>query len=165
MAVTKDAYHAVGGYEALEFSIVEDYALYKAVIAKGFKFEQVLSKKVEAITLAPDDFLSQRNRWIGGAIQSKSKFVIPALLQSFALPIYIILIFLGLWKVSLGVWLSISLITMIGLFLVERKSQIRTHYELSLVFGIYVPVSWFIQFMYFLRNRKEIQWKERRYVA
>lgn len=163
MAVSQKAYHAVGGYEKIGFSIVEDYALFKAVISKGFDFEQALSKDVEAFTIPPDGFLAQRNRWIKGAIQSKSKFVIPAFLQSFALPVYLLLTILGFWKIALSVWLTFSFATLVGLFVMERKSGIRTNYELGLLFGLYVPVSWFFQIVYFLRNRNKVIWKERTY--
>lgn len=35
MAVSREAYDAVGGYEQIGFSIVEDYALFIAIIRKN----------------------------------------------------------------------------------------------------------------------------------
>ena len=44
MAVSRPAYNAVGGYEALPFSLTEDYALFRAIVANGFGFQNLLSE-------------------------------------------------------------------------------------------------------------------------
>ena len=41
MMVSAEAYWAVGGYEKIGFSLVEDYAIYKEIIDKGFAFRQL----------------------------------------------------------------------------------------------------------------------------
>ena len=69
LLVTRAAYAATGGYEALPFSIVEDYALFRAVLARGFGFRHVFGPEVLARSLAiPNwpELLRQRRRWLRG---------------------------------------------------------------------------------------------------
>ncbi|SHJ29673.1 Glycosyltransferase, catalytic subunit of cellulose synthase and poly-beta-1,6-N-acetylglucosamine synthase [Hymenobacter daecheongensis DSM 21074] len=69
MLVTRAAYEATGGYEALPFSVTEDFALFKAVLARGFTFRHVFRPEVLAFSLpigTPAGLLHQRRRWLGG---------------------------------------------------------------------------------------------------
>lgn len=70
MAVSRAGYEAVGGYEALPFSVVEDYTLFQAVVAKGYGFRNLLNEQVLADTkpvTTLSTFLQQRKRWMRGA--------------------------------------------------------------------------------------------------
>ena len=70
MAVSRVAYTAVGGYENLPFSVTEDYTLFRAVVSKGYRFQNRLDERVLAITRPVDtlrDWLEQRKRWMRGA--------------------------------------------------------------------------------------------------
>lgn len=72
MAVSRVAYEAVGGYEHLPFSVTEDYALFRAIVGKGFGFRNRLDERVLARTKPADTFgafLHQRKRWMRGASQ------------------------------------------------------------------------------------------------
>jgi len=69
MLVTRAAYEATGGYEALPFSVTEDFALFEAVNARGYDYRQVFEPLVRAASLpAPSwsDLLRQRLRWMRG---------------------------------------------------------------------------------------------------
>ncbi|MBD2720559.1 glycosyltransferase [Hymenobacter armeniacus] len=69
MLVTRAAYEAVGGYEAVPFSVTEDYALFQAVVARGFGFRHVFSTEARADSLAMPNWaglLRQRRRWLRG---------------------------------------------------------------------------------------------------
>jgi len=73
MAVTRDAYEAVGGYETIGFSIVEDYALFKAIIQKKYEFEQAFTKQILAYSepvISIRELIVQRKRWMHGIMQS-----------------------------------------------------------------------------------------------
>ncbi len=70
MAVSRAAYQAVGGYESLPFSVVEDYTLFRAITGRGFGFQHLLDERVLARTKPVDTlraFLHQRKRWMRGA--------------------------------------------------------------------------------------------------
>ena len=69
MLVTRAAYAAVGGYEGLPFSVIEDYALFRAVLAQGFGFRHVFGPEVRAVSLPILNWarlLEQRRRWLRG---------------------------------------------------------------------------------------------------
>jgi cellulose synthase/poly-beta-1,6-N-acetylglucosamine synthase-like glycosyltransferase len=69
MLVTRAAYEATGGYEALPFSVTEDFALFKAVLARGYGFRHVFSAQARADSLPIPTWaalLKQRLRWLRG---------------------------------------------------------------------------------------------------
>jgi cellulose synthase/poly-beta-1,6-N-acetylglucosamine synthase-like glycosyltransferase len=69
MLVTRAAYRATGGYEALPFSVTEDFALFEAVNAQGYGFRQVFEPGVRATSLPMPSWaalLRQRLRWMRG---------------------------------------------------------------------------------------------------
>jgi 1,2-diacylglycerol 3-beta-glucosyltransferase len=69
MLVTRAAYQATGGYEALPFSITEDFALFEAVNAQGYGFRQLFEPAVRAASLPAGTWaalLRQRLRWMRG---------------------------------------------------------------------------------------------------
>jgi cellulose synthase/poly-beta-1,6-N-acetylglucosamine synthase-like glycosyltransferase len=71
MAVTRKDYEAIGGYESIPFSITEDYALFRALLDKGFRFVQLFDRRVLAISkpiLTFSQLLMQRKRWMYGAV-------------------------------------------------------------------------------------------------
>ncbi|UBM59011.1 glycosyltransferase [Marinilongibacter aquaticus] len=161
MAVSKEAYWATGGYAKIPFSIVEDYALYKAIIDKGFDFIQYFNHDVLAYTIPPKDFLKQRNRWITGGVQSGSQLAWFGLLQSLWLPICITLSFFSLSGALLLFFAPfVSNFFMIGRW--EKLLRIRGYRRHFAAFSLYMPLSWLVQLLYWIFNRK-IDWKGRKY--
>jgi len=72
MLVTREAYKEVGGYSNIPFSITEDYALFREVVQKGFKFQQLANGESLAKSKAEKNItslLTQRKRWMTGAMQ------------------------------------------------------------------------------------------------
>jgi cellulose synthase/poly-beta-1,6-N-acetylglucosamine synthase-like glycosyltransferase len=70
MAISKEAYDSVGGYEALDFSVTEDFKLYKEVRKKGWETQNILNSNSLNISKAAPSFLQlmhQRKRWLIGA--------------------------------------------------------------------------------------------------
>ncbi|MBG8554959.1 glycosyltransferase [Hymenobacter guriensis] len=69
MLVTRAAYEATGGYEVLPFSVTEDYALFRAVLDRGFTSRNIFAPEVLAESLPTATFgqlLHQRRRWLRG---------------------------------------------------------------------------------------------------
>jgi 1,2-diacylglycerol 3-beta-glucosyltransferase len=69
MLITRAAYLATGGYEALPFSVTEDFALFEAVNAQGFGFRQLFEPAVRATSLPAASWgalVRQRLRWLRG---------------------------------------------------------------------------------------------------
>lgn len=161
MMVTKDAYRAVGGYEGIGFSIVEDYALYKAIIDKGFDFKQGFDASVMTVTKPPPNYFEQRKRWVAGGISTRSILIFPALLQGFALPLLIITGFF-LWQIPLLViGLNLLINALLGYQIFARLGQLRLFRYIP-AYTLYMYIFWFLQLIgYFLPTR--LVWKGRSY--
>ncbi|MFN8356464.1 MAG: glycosyltransferase [Spirosomataceae bacterium] len=94
MAVTKEAYWETGGYEQIGFSITEDLALFKAILAADYEFAQTFEKGVMAISAPIPNFtelLIQRKRWMHGALASPWYLKILLFGQAFFLPMLALL--------------------------------------------------------------------------
>ncbi len=161
MAVSSEAYWAVGGFEGIPFSIVEDYAIYKAIIDHGFESEQLYNPKVLAYTVPPENFLKQRQRWITGGFQSKSYLGLLGLVQSLWIPLMILLFFYSplITAVVLGIQFLLNVITVYSW---QAKLQIRGYLRLAPLFIVYMSVAWLIQITYWV-FAKEVEWKGRTY--
>ena len=69
MIVRADAYHQVGGYRGIQFSITEDYKLYSEICKKGWKWNNIMQKEVtvySAPVFGIATLLHQRKRWLSG---------------------------------------------------------------------------------------------------
>ncbi len=96
MLVTRAAYQATGGYEALPLSITEDFALFQAVNAQGYGFRQLFEPAVRAASLPAGSWaalLRQRLRWVRGVA------ALPRQVQ------VSLLLFSGYWLAVVGVLL------------------------------------------------------------
>lgn len=161
MMVLAEAYQTVGGYEGIGFSIVEDYALYKAAIDAGYDFAQGFDASVMTVTKPPPNYFEQRKRWVAGAISSGSILIFPALIQGFALPILLV-ISLFFWQIPLIVlMLNLLINSILGYLIFARLGQLRLIRYIP-AYTAYMYVFWFLQLVsYFLPTR--LVWKGRDY--
>lgn len=161
MMVSTEAYWAVGGYEKIGFSIVEDYAIYKAIIDKGFAFKQLFKPEAMTLTKPPNKYFEQRKRWVSGGISTGSILIFPALIQGFLLPILLI-ISLFYWKIVLSVFilnLLINFLVGIRIFKVLNQNQLLKYIP---AYTIYMYVFWFLQLVAYILPTKLV-WKGREY--
>jgi cellulose synthase/poly-beta-1,6-N-acetylglucosamine synthase-like glycosyltransferase len=162
MAVTAEAYWAVGGYEKIGFSIVEDYALYKAIIDKGYGFGQGFDASVLAFTKPPKNYFEQRKRWVSGGMSTKSNLIVLALIQAFALPILLIISFLN-WEIALSIFTFSFLLNLFLGFKISLKLKLFSLIKYIPAYTIYMYVFWFLQIInYFLPTK--LVWKGREYL-
>jgi cellulose synthase/poly-beta-1,6-N-acetylglucosamine synthase-like glycosyltransferase len=161
MMVSAAAYWAVGGYEKIGFSIVEDYALYKAIVDAGFEFRQEFKPSLMTVTKPPPNYFEQRKRWVTGGIASKSILIVPAFIQGLALPILLIISFLS-WKISLLIVLANLIFNFIfGNKIFKKVNQSRLLKYIP-AYTMYMYVFWFLQLLaYFLPTK--LVWKGRQY--
>jgi cellulose synthase/poly-beta-1,6-N-acetylglucosamine synthase-like glycosyltransferase len=71
IAITKTAYNKIGGYEALKFSVTEDFVLLKAIFDAKFSIRYLCLEDTIVETLPVNSFkeyLLQRKRWSVGAM-------------------------------------------------------------------------------------------------
>ena len=161
MMVLAEAYQAVGGYEGIGFSIVEDYALYKAVIDKGYDFVQGFDASVMTVTKPPPNYFEQRKRWVAGALSSGSILIVPALLQGFALPILLIISFFSWQMPLLVIGLNLLVNCILGYQIFARLGQLRL-FKYIPVYTFYMYIFWFLQLISYLLPTKLV-WKGRDY--
>ncbi|QKZ14542.1 glycosyltransferase [Spirosoma sp. KUDC1026] len=164
MAVSRAAYEAVGGYESLPFSVVEDYTLFQAITKQGFGFRSLLNEQVLASTKAVDTllvFLQQRKRWMRGATALPGWMVVPLYLQYLLLPLFLLL---GWLAPGLAITLYLArfagqtCIILHGLRCV-RKTKLWPY---ALLFEIYQLLIGPLAVAYYLLPIP-IQWKGRRF--
>lgn len=161
MAVRKEAYWENGGYETIGFSIVEDYALYRAVIDSGYPFVQTFVPGVLAYTKPPKKYFEQRKRWFRGGMESKSFLIVPIMMQALALPAVTILGFFNLW-LPLIIFLAVLGINLVsGTYVLTRLRQKHLIPYLP-VYTVYMFVFWFLQLVYYVLPTKLV-WKDRTY--
>jgi cellulose synthase/poly-beta-1,6-N-acetylglucosamine synthase-like glycosyltransferase len=164
MAVSRVAYEAVGGYESLPFSVVEDYTLFRAITQLGFGFRSLLNKQVLASTKAVDTlgaFLQQRKRWMRGATALPLWMVVPLYVQYLLLPLFLLL---GWFAPGLAVGLYLARFagqTGIILYGLQRIRQTKL-WPYALLFEIYQLVVGPMAVLYYLLPIP-IDWKGRRF--
>ncbi len=161
MVVLKSAYFELGGYEKIGFSIVEDYTLYKKIIAAGYDFRQVFKPEVVAYTLPAENYFEQRKRWVAGAMEDKSGPLFLGLMQALSLPLYLLIAYFN-WKVSLALFIAVACFYAFKTLKFQRLLAIKGYLKYIPLFSFYLPISWFAQFVnYFLPGK--IVWKGRQF--
>lgn len=108
MAVTRQAYDAVGGYENIGFSITEDYALFRAILSKGFRFAQLFDRRVLTLSTPIPTFgalLMQRKRWMYGAMSLPWQQRLGVYFNGLLLPFLVIL---GFLFPQIALWLTFA---------------------------------------------------------
>lgn len=163
MMISREAYESVGGYENVPFSVTEDYELFKQVLKKGYKYKNLMSEEVLAISKPAENFnqlIKQRKRWMRGAVDLPKILVLCLFLKSIFLPFIIIaLIMFPMWAALL--WMGKILLQQIFMALVMRKIQLWNGLlKYLILFEIYsglLPV--FMLFYYTLPTN--VVWKGR----
>lgn len=161
MAVTRKAWETVGGYTEIGFSIVEDYALYKAILEKGFGFSHLFSRDILAFTEPPTRFFKQRKRWLQGALSTKTLLLIPASLQILLFPVLLLLGFFFPREISqfvIGYFLFHTFLTSLEIGLLRLWGYL----PFAFLFPFYLCISWFLQGVNLFLPTK-VEWKDRIY--
>ena len=140
MLVTRAAYQATGGYETLPFSVTEDFALFRAVLAAGYGFRQAFSPEIRADSLPVPSWsalLKQRRRWLRGVEELPLRLRLE------------LLIFGGFWPallgvgwvagpgLALGVWDAKMLVQGALAHLAHRQAGLRLRWWLLPLFELY----------------------------
>lgn len=138
MAVRREAYDAVGGYEGIGFSIVEDFALFMAIIDRGYGFIQGFQPGIISLsepTGSLSELLVQRKRWVKGAMQAPWQIKLSFFASALFFPALVVLLFIApLWSVGLALihYLLVTVLGLIGLIILKQKDLIK-----------YLPSFWF----------------------
>lgn len=164
MAVRREAYEAVGGYENLPFSVVEDFLLFNEIRHKGYGSAHRFEPDVLAASLPTSDWsawLRQRKRWMVGAMQTPWYF--PALFVGQAL-FYPLLLLLAFWQplMALTIWLGKWLLQSLHIAFVLKKFNRTDLFPYLFIFDAWAHVTALTALIYYLLPTK-IVWKDRTY--
>ena len=140
MLVTRTAYAATGGYEVLPFSVTEDYALFRAVMAAGFGFRQVFSAQVRADSLPMPTWaalLRQRRRWLRGVAGLPLRLRLELLFFSGWWPALAGVAWVAGPGLGLGIWGTKVLVQGVLAHFAHRRAGLRPRWELLPLFELY----------------------------
>ncbi len=164
MAISKEAYDAVGGYASLPFSITEDLEILKHIKRKGYEAKQLFSEKVLARSMPEPkiiNLLKQRKRWMKGAVQLPWGMVAILFLQALFFPLFLLLLVLN-FKLAIAIWAAKILVQ--SAFINYSLSQIEKNEKLIhlIIYEIYaVALSLSLLVYFFLPT--PVVWKDRKY--
>ena len=164
MAVSRAAYEAVGGYEKIGFSIVEDYALFISIIRKKFGFVQAYTSQILAYSEPVSGYrelIIQRRRWIQGIMKSPFVLQLCVIFCALFVPAMAVLYF---WdphrslNMLVSHYLFITSITLAGVILLRQFDLIKTVF----FFWFYLMTICFVMLVIYIFPGKTV-WKGREY--
>ncbi|TDE15307.1 glycosyltransferase [Dyadobacter psychrotolerans] len=132
MAVTREAYFKVGGYEKIGFSIVEDYALFMAIVKAKYKFVQTYSDKVLAYSEPLNSFSelkTQRRRWMYGIMESPLILRICVIMSALYVPIIALIAIWDphrSWNMAISHYALITAVVLFAVVFLKQKDLWKT---------------------------------------
>ena len=165
MLVVRAAYEATGGYEALPFSVTEDYALFRAVLARGYDFRHVFSSAARADSLPMPSWaalLAQRRRWLRGAQALPLRLRLELLAFSSFWPALGALGWAGGPALALAVWGGKVVVQGALVAVCFRRAGLRLRPWLLPLFEFYT-LAMTLSIAYFQLVGGAVVWKGRRY--
>ncbi len=162
MAVKRQIYNKIGGYENIKFSVTEDYALFKTIIKNGYGFRQLANFEVLGITQATkslQQLLQQRRRWLGEFSNFPLWIKATIIILACYLPILILSIFFSFQIfISLLIFRILFIQSVLTYYLIKTKQQNLLFY--GLVYDIFNLLFYFILIIK-LFSKQKIAWKGR----
>ena len=164
MAITREAYDAVGGYEKIGFSIVEDYALFIAIIRKKYAFVQTYTNEIIADSepiLTVSELIIQRKRWMHGIMASPLILQICVIACALFIPAMAIL---SIWDLERSVttivrhYVLITSIIVLAIIILKQKDLWKT----AFFFWFYLMAICLLMLVIYVVPGKTL-WKGREY--
>lgn len=164
MAIRKDIYEKAGGLENSGFSVAEDLALLKMVVASGAGIKSYMDKDSSAeISQVPTfaHLISQQRRWLRGGIDTDTQYLfILAIAFGWGLVIalYVLFGWLLSWKLYLlfaGIKISADIIL---LAFQKKRLKAEKYIRYFWIMQFYYPVVFTVLPISFIFTRK-IHWK------
>jgi cellulose synthase/poly-beta-1,6-N-acetylglucosamine synthase-like glycosyltransferase len=164
MAMRTSAYRATGGYENMDFSVTEDYKIYKEVRKLGWKTRNILNHRVINRSKAIRDFtalMHQRKRWLIGARELPLYWWLLFGLFGLFAPAIIVLFFIHL-KLALIFYLVKLVLQSMSVVMLQEKMNVNRHLDYLLAYELYsITIALSTQVFYLWPVR--LQWKNRSY--
>lgn len=167
MAVRAKAYWETGGYEEIDFSITEDYKLFKEVTSRGWQWRTIMGE--DSLGLAwyipsVNEMLHQRKRWLIGARDLPLNWKTMIVLYGLFIPCFVLMLAINA-KLAMMLWfLKFTLQSLFIYFLclgVKRKPFSLFY---LLFYEVYVLLNTAATAIFYWLPMKSV-WKGREYNA
>ena len=170
MLLYRPAYEATGGYEAMPFSITEDFQILHQTVANGYHFRNIIDTNTRVMTQPMPtlrQLLQQRKRWTHGALQLPIYLVAILLVQAWFYPLLAYIVTQDTF-LALVLWTAKTLSQLLFVFLVIKKIHLPSYlYRQTLrylpAFELYSSLLSFVSLLYYLIPT-QIVWKGRSFV-
>lgn len=164
MAINREAYDTIGGFENLVFSVTEDLALFQAVRKLSLPVKQLFNQQVLGRTLPIAPFsklLQQRKRWMTGAMQLPWPIVALLFFQGLYFPMIVLLALVN-WPLAILYFLFKWFAQTI--FLICLQQSLKEKFSLSqlLAYEFYSYVQ-SVGTIFFYLMPIAVSWKGRKY--
>lgn len=132
MAVTREAYFKIGGYEKIGFSIVEDYALFMAIVKAKYRFVQAYTDKIVARSEPLNSFSElkvQRRRWMRGIMESPLVLRICVIMSALYVPIIAVIAIWDpqrSWNMAVSHYALITTVVLFAVIFLKQKDLWKT---------------------------------------
>jgi cellulose synthase/poly-beta-1,6-N-acetylglucosamine synthase-like glycosyltransferase len=164
MAIRKEAYWITGGYESFDFSIVEDYKLFKEVRLRGWDTKNILTEGTTNRSVSIKgmmNLLHQRKRWLMGGRELPFYWWLIFGLFSLFLPLIVVLAFFHL-QLALGLYAVKLVLQSATVHVLYRKMKMEYKSVNVLLYDVYTNIISFVTQVFFVLPVKTI-WKKRTY--
>ena len=170
MLLHRIAYEATGGYEAMPFSITEDFQILHQTVAHGYHFCNSMEPNTLVMTQPMPGLralLQQRKRWTHGALQLPWYLVAILLLQALFYPLLLYVV-IQAPLLALGLWFAKTLSQLVFILLIIYKlrfpSRLRRQTLRYLVaFELYSSLLSLASLLYYFIPTR-VMWKGRQFV-
>lgn len=164
MLISREAYLAVGGFEGIPFSLTEDFEIARQAGEKGYKNTHVVSSENLIHTKAQPGYLkllSQRKRWMDGAMALPPIWKLILGLQVMFFPAILFLVILHPFE---GIMLWSFKVLIQGFFIYRFASKTQVYLKILdfLCFEIYYLITAWSTIVYYFWPSKT-DWKGRKY--
>ena len=165
MAVRAEAYWQTGGYEEIDFSITEDYKLFKEVTSRGWQWRTIMGE--DSLGLAwyiPSikEMLHQRKRWLIGARELPLNWKGMIILYGLFIPV-VLAVFWFNPRLAFAIWISKFLVQSVFiLFLCLATEQRPFSFLYLIVYEFYVILNTAATAIFYWLPIKSV-WKGREY--
>ena len=165
MLISKKAYNATGGYENIQFSVTEDLALFKSVVANQGKYYNHYSHETLVFSKPIETFLAllkQRKRWMKGAFQTPVYMVILLVLQAIFYPVFIFSMILQPNEFILATALIKSIVQIVFIYFFASRINQKINFWTLLFYEFYSAILSLVLLIYYFIPTG-INWKGRKY--
>ncbi|MCG9880914.1 MAG: CotH kinase family protein [Bacteroidia bacterium] len=165
MGFTREAYLATGGYENMPFSVTEDFQLFTAIRAAGFKTVNLMNEASLNHSKAQSQLsklLHQRKRWMMGAQALPWYWAIIFGVQAF----FYVGIFMLLWlnlNLAIRIWVIKWVFQQGYLILIHKRVKEPLPVKAFLLYELYSIFMHIAMITFYLLPAK-MDWKGRKYV-